>query len=134
MPLGLDRRSIVIEDDNGEPEIWQDQITVDGGELAVYDYTTPGGSPLFDADTTGQDRSAKTFNLALKITGANTTEWEAKKTMWKVGKVIPSSRIVGMTPGIDYVIRQSNEVLNSDESPAALMCQFHELRPTETTP
>jgi hypothetical protein len=127
MATGQHHLNITIFDDDDELTHWKGSPTEDGGELKLIDMSPPGGPPQFDFDSTGNDRSPRTFEVETLILGETKADQDAFRAKYPEGKVISSDDITGLKPGVNYVIQKTGVTHSDGEDGSKLKLSLHEV-------
>lgn len=123
--------NVTIFDGANQLTHWMGSPSEEGGELTMIDMTPPGGPPQFDFDSTGNDRTPRTFTVETRILGATEAEQNAFKERYKEGTIFSSNNITGLTPGINYVVQSANVGHNDKEESSKLTIKLHEIGSVE---
>lgn len=130
MAEGMHRLNVVILAGPDEITYWTGSPSQEGGALRAIDMSPVGGPPVYDYDTTGDDRDQMKFNLDTKIPGADATAQNAFIATYERGTIFENASISGLPAGYNWIIENRSIRHNAEgNAPSILSIVLAEHRP-----
>jgi hypothetical protein len=129
---GMHHLNVHILDGENELTHWVGSPSVEGGELNGVDMSPVGGPPVWDYDTSGNDRTQYRFTVETKIIGTSEAAQKAFIAKYAVGTQFPDAVISGVPEGLDWVVAMANPTHNAENEPSTLQIRLDEVGPAGT--
>jgi len=132
MAEGMHRLNVTILDGANKLTHWTGSPSAEGGALRGIDMSPVGGPPIFDYDTTGNDREQIKFTVETKIPGTTETAREAFVARYARGTRFIGNKITGMPGGgeFDWIVENALIRHNADDGPSMLAITLAEASPS----